>query len=76
MDTTMASAPATAGETSLADDLLRGIKPIAEFIGETERRTYYLCEKGYVPAGKLGATWVASKRALRARYAQITGSAQ
>src|SRR5712671_3370342 len=30
---------------SLADDVLRGVKPIAKEIGENERRTYYLLEK-------------------------------
>jgi hypothetical protein len=59
-------------ESVLADDLLRGVKPIAEFIGESERRTFYLCQRGYIPCGKLGATWVGSKRVLRAHYARIT----
>ncbi|HKM72064.1 MAG TPA: hypothetical protein VJX94_18740 [Stellaceae bacterium] len=40
-------------ESSLSRDFLRGVKPIAEFIDETERRTYYLLECGYIPAGKL-----------------------
>ena len=62
----------TDGDGPLADDLLRGVKPIAEFIGEKERRTFYLLERRYVPAGKIGAAWVASKRALRAHFEKIT----
>jgi hypothetical protein len=60
---------------SLADDLLRGVKSIAEFIGESERKTFYLCERGYIPHGKLGTHLVASKTALRRHFAQITGAA-
>jgi hypothetical protein len=71
MDTNEAVA-ATVAETSLADDLLRGVKPIAEFLGENERRTFYLCERGYIPAGKCGSQWIASKRALRVHFDRIT----
>jgi hypothetical protein len=65
----------TDGDGPLADDLLRGVKPIAEFLGKSERRTFYLCERGYIPAGKIGAAWVASKRALRAHFKRITAGA-
>jgi hypothetical protein len=34
------------GQISLGADVLRGVKPIAAFLGETERRTFYLLEKG------------------------------
>lgn len=40
-----------------ADDLLRGMEAIAAHIGETERRAYYLAERGLIPCGKLGASW-------------------
>jgi hypothetical protein len=73
-ETETATATYTAAD-SLADDLLRGIKPIAAFIGENDRRAYYLCEKGYIPAGKTGGLWIASKRALRAHFAKITAGA-
>jgi hypothetical protein len=62
-------------DTSLADDLLRGIKAIAAFIGENERRVYYMAERGYLPVGREGSTYVASKRALLAHYTKITGTA-
>jgi hypothetical protein len=60
---------------TLAGDLLRGVKPIACFIDESERRTYYLLENKLLPAGKQGAIWVASRRALREHYARLTGGA-
>ena len=61
-------------EISPADDVLRGVSAIAAFLGENERRTFYLCERGLIPCGKLGTGWVASKRALRAHYARLTGA--
>jgi hypothetical protein len=61
---------------SPAEDLLRGVPAIAEYIGETERKTYYQCEKGLIPVGKLGATWIASKTKLRRHYDQLTDGGQ
>jgi hypothetical protein len=58
----------------LADDLLRGVKRIAREIGETERRTYYLLENKLLPAGKQGALWLASRRAIHEHYARLTGA--
>jgi hypothetical protein len=73
--TTNSTAPLPAdGDGSLADDLVRGVKPIAEFLGESERRTSYLLERAYVPAGTVGSAWVASKKALRAHFARVTGA--
>ena len=60
---------------SMAGDKLRGVTAIAEFIGEPPRRTYYLLETGKLPAGKQGASWIASKTKLRDQYAKITGGA-
>jgi len=63
-------------ETSTpADDLLRGIKAIAEFIGKNQRQTFYLAEKQLIPVGKEGGIWTASKTALRDHYRKITGAA-
>jgi hypothetical protein len=58
---------------SLANDKLSGASNISKFINEPERRTYYLLEKGLIPAGKLGNTWIASKAKLRGHYAKLTG---
>ena len=76
MNTNAAAAVPTSSDDSLADDLLRGVKPIAAFIGEPERRTFYLCEKGYIPVGKVGAAWVGSKKVLRAYFERITAGAR
>jgi hypothetical protein len=62
-------------DTSFADDLLRGVPEIAEFLDEQERRVYYLLDRGLLPAGKLGDRWVASKAALRQHFAKLTGAA-
>lgn len=71
--------PITIGNVAdavLADDLLRGVKAIAEYIGETPRKTYYLLENQRIPAGKIGSTWIASKTRLRAHFERITGGGQ
>jgi hypothetical protein len=65
-------APASV-EPSLAADILRGVGAIAGFINESERRTYYLLERRLIPAGKQGACWIASRRALREHYERLTG---
>jgi hypothetical protein len=72
----MSDDTATPGaDASLADDLLRGVKEIAAFIGEPPRRTFYLLEKKLIPAGKVGANYIASKRTLRTHYERLTGAA-
>jgi hypothetical protein len=57
---------------TIADDKLRGVPAIAEFRGDTIRRTYYLCEKGLIPVGKEGNHYVASKRRLKAHHEALT----
>jgi hypothetical protein len=47
----------------------------ADEIDEPPRRTYYLLERGLIPAGKLGNVWIASRRALRRHYAELTTAA-
>ena len=59
-------------ENSLADDRLRGAKAIGDFIGESEKRVYYLAERGYLPLGRLGATLIGSKAALREHHERLT----
>lgn len=59
-------------QPSPADDLLNGVKAISGFIGEPVRRTNYLLETNRLPAGKIGARWVASKTRLRQFYAELT----
>jgi hypothetical protein len=62
---------ATAND-SLASDLLRGARAISAFTGEDEKKVYRGLALGYIPAGKEGAEWVASKRVLREHYARLT----
>jgi hypothetical protein len=59
-------------EPTIAEDALRGIKRIAAFIDEPERRTQYLLETKRIPAGKLGRLWIASKRQLHEHYRRLT----
>lgn len=54
---------------SIRDDKLKGVKAIADFIDEDERRTFYMLERSQLPAFKIGRIWYASKRKLRALYA-------
>ena len=61
--------------STLADDRLTGVKAIAAFRGEPERRTTYLLETGRIPAGKEGRIWVASKRVLREHHNRLTSGA-
>ena len=60
-------------ETEIADDLLRGVRKIADFIGDDERSTNHKLATGKLPGGKEGSQWIASKTVLRDHYAKITG---
>jgi hypothetical protein len=55
-------------QPALKDEILRGIKAIADFIGVGERRTFYLAETGGLPLTKEGSTWVGLKTELIAHY--------
>jgi hypothetical protein len=46
-------------------NLVWGAANIAKEIGKDERATYYLLEKGLIPAEKAGAQWVAEREKLR-----------
>jgi hypothetical protein len=52
---------------TLADDLLVGVAAIAEYLGETPRRVFYVAKRGAIPAFKLpgAAIWRARKSTLR-----------
>jgi hypothetical protein len=60
----------------IADDKLRGVAAIAKFIGESQRRTQYLCERKMIPVGKEGVIYVASKQVLRAHYLRLTSGGE
>jgi hypothetical protein len=63
-------------DEDLADDLLRGILKISRFLGEPERRGYYLAETGQIPAFKVGKIWMARKSGLRRFYAELEAKAE
>jgi hypothetical protein len=46
------------------DDILWGCAAIAEAIGRNARVTFYMLEKGRLPAKKIGRQWCASRKAL------------
>ena len=59
-------------DTEIADDILRGVKNIANFINEDARATNHKLATGALPGGKEGNQWVASKAVLRNHYKNIT----
>jgi hypothetical protein len=55
----------------LSDDLLDGANEIAEFIGCSSRRAFYLLEKKLIPGFKLGHRWTARKSRLRRHFEEL-----
>jgi hypothetical protein len=53
---------------SLRDDLIWGIKGIAEEIGKSERQAFHLVDTGAIPAAKVGGRIVASRSRLRSHF--------
>lgn len=58
-------AQARAELLSPADDLLRGVKAIAEFIGEEPAKANYQIARGYLPVTRRGRLIFGSKDVLR-----------
>ena len=58
----------------VGSDRLRGIKSIAQFLQEPERRVGYLIKRGLIPVGREGNAVVASKTTLRGHHRNMTGS--
>jgi hypothetical protein len=56
-----------AGEP-LRDDLIWGIRGIAEEIGKSERQAFHLVDTGAIPAAKVGGRIVASRARLREHF--------
>ena len=54
------------------EDRLFGAPAIAKHCKQSLRQTYYQLEKGYLPAGKMGGLWIASKRKIDAEYDRLT----
>jgi hypothetical protein len=56
-------------ETAFADDKLGpGVRPIAEYLNESERRTRYLIDTGQIPAQRVGNRYYSFKSQLRRAY--------
>jgi hypothetical protein len=61
--------------SELSKDLLRGVRAIADEVGETERMTYDHLARGLIPGAKFGRTWISSRSKLAKHYAdRIDGS--
>lgn len=52
----------------LADDVLDGVREIAEFIGKSERATFHLVHAGQLPVFRLGKKIHARKSELEAAF--------
>jgi hypothetical protein len=59
-------------DTEIGDDILRGVKNIADYINEDARATNHKLATGALPGGKEGNQWIASKAVLRDHYKNIT----
>jgi hypothetical protein len=57
--------------TDLSDDLVWGAEAIGAEINKGARATYYMLERKLIPAAKIGESWVASRRKLRAHFAAL-----
>jgi len=51
-------------EVTENSDLVWGAAAIGKAIGRSERQAFHLLERGLVPGRKVGASWVASRKAL------------
>jgi hypothetical protein len=48
------------------DALIWECKAIAKVVGLSARQTFYLLQRGYLPATKVGQKWVTTRRRLLA----------
>lgn len=53
--------------------LIWGATAIARELGIPARRAFYLLERGYLPAKKVGDSWVVSRHGLRQHFAAALG---
>lgn len=53
---------------NLKDDLLSGIKQIADHIGETQQAAYFMVRKGDIPAFQRGRKWYARRSEIDAAF--------
>jgi hypothetical protein len=60
----------------LRDDLIWGIRGIAEEIGKSERQAFHLVDTGQIPAAKVGGRIVASRARLREHFRALLNAAR
>ncbi len=65
-----------AGAEALRDDLIWGIRGIAEEIGKSERQAFHLVDTGQIPAAKVGGRVVASRARLREHFRALLDGAR
>lgn len=73
--TEVATGAAPEAAPDLAPDLLKGIRQIAGFLDESERRTHYMLEQNQLPAYRIGHRWYARKSTLIKRIEQLEAEA-
>jgi hypothetical protein len=61
-------------EPKIASDLLWGVEAIAKEIGMPVRKVYWQLERGTLPAGKIGNTWVGSRQTLGRHLQELTST--
>lgn len=52
----------------LKDDLLPGVRKIAEYLGESNRAVYHMSDKGLIPTFKIGGKIYARKTELERAF--------
>ena len=67
--------PTTKPTADLAPDLLKGIREIAGFLDESERRVHYMLEQNQLPAYRIGHRWYARKSTLIKRIEELEAGA-
>ena len=55
----------------IGDDLIRGAKPLADFLGWSERQVYNAHARGVLPTFNLGRALCARRSSLRAHIAAL-----
>ena len=60
----------------LRDDLIWGIRGIAEEIGKSERQAFHLVDTGQIPTAKIGGRIVASRLRLREHFRALLEGAR
>jgi hypothetical protein len=58
------------------DDLMIGIRPIAEYLHEPERQAYYLAETRKLPLFKLGKLWAGRKSTINNHFEKLERDAE